>query len=248
LRALNLLRDALHYRKSAFNEGLKACGYSVVTELSKPTPNDLLIIWNRYSWFCDEALRFERAGARVVVCENGYLGKEWIGGDWFAMSLGHHSGAGKWHVCGPERWDSLGVELQPWRGGSEVVILGQRGIGEPGIASPRGWAEDIQAKIGGRVRPHPGTGPCKPLADDLKDASAVVTWHSGAAFHALLMGIPVFYGYRKWIGAEAGRPLGEFSEGVRYGDRLSMFRRLIWAQWRLSEIRSGEAFRHLCTS
>jgi hypothetical protein len=242
---LNLLRDALHYRKDAFNQGLKASGYSVADAISKPTKDDLLIIWNRYAWFADEALRFERAGARVIVCENGYLGKDWLGDSWYAMAIGHHSGAGKWNVGSPDRWDSLGIKFEPWRDGGETVILGQRGIGEPGIASPRGWAEDIQPKVGGRVRPHPGVNQCKPLADDLAKAGSVVTWHSGAAFNALLMGIPVFHGFKHWIGAEAARPVSEFKEGVRYGDRLSMFRKLIWAQWRLSEIRSGEAFKHL---
>lgn len=246
MRALNLLRDALHYRKDAFNQGLRAVGFEVVEALNRPNPDDLLVIWNRYGHFADEALRFERAGARVVVCENGYLGKDWLGDTWYAMALGHHSGAGKWAVCGDDRWDALGVDLKPWREGKEVVILGQRGIGEPGIAAPRGWAEDL--KIPGRIRLHPGTGPCIPLEKDLANASCVVTWNSGAALQALLMGVPVFYGFKKWIGAEAGRPLSEFKEGPLYGSRLSMFRRLIWAQWRISEIKSGLAFKTLCES
>lgn len=246
MRALNLLRSALHYRKDAFNEGLSSAGFRIAEAISAPKPEDVLVIWNRYAWFAEEAWRFERAGARVIVAENGYLGKDWLGDTWYALSLGHHSGAGHWKVGSAARWDALGVELSPWRDGREVVVLGQRGIGEDGIASPRGWGEDIAQKLGARVRPHPGTGPRKPLAEDLKDASCVVTWHSGAALSALLMGVPVFYGFKRWIGAEAGRHVSEFAQGPRHGDRLSMFRKLIWAQWRLEEIRSGEAFKHLC--
>lgn len=248
MRALNLLRDTPHYRRSAFTAGLKAAGFEVVQSLPKPRADDVLVIWNRYSAYAEQAQHFERAGARVVVVENGHLGKDWLGDIWFAMAFGHHSGAGTWPQGGPERWDSLGVELEPWRkGGTETVVLAQRGIGEPGIASPPRWAESMRM---GRVRAHPGQAkPDISLADDLRDARAVVTWHSGAALHALLWGVPVFYGFPQWIGAEAARPVAEYDQGPRYGNRLATFRRLAWAQWRLDEIESGEALRALlCAS
>lgn len=247
MRALNLLRESLHYRRDAFDAGLQAVGFELVRQCTHPEPGDVLVIWNRYGGYHDIAAHFEHSGGHVVVAENGYLGKEWQGGNWYALALGHHAGAGQWHVGGPERWDRMGVELERWRDGQgDIVILGQRGIGEPGIASPYGWAEAVQRRIGGRIRPHPGQhAPAVPMRKDFSDARAVVTWHSGAALHALLMGVPVFYGFPQWIGAEAGRPLDEFEQGPRYGDRLAMFRRLAWAQWTLDEIRTGDAFAHL---
>ena len=94
------------------------------------------------------------------------------------------------------------------------------------------------------MRPHPGTKPAKPLADDLKGAAAVATWGSGAALKALALGIPVFYDFPRWIGAGAGTTLDcRIKAPLRCdASRLAMFRRLAWAQWRLSEIESGEAF------
>ena len=250
MRALCLIRSAPVYRHQSFCRGLQAAGYELVARLDRPTPDDVLVIWNRYGSWDEQAKRFEAAGARVVVVENGYLGKDWLGGTWFSMALGHHAGAGRWVYGGSHRWDALGVDLGPMRtGGKEIVILGQRGIGEPGIASPDRWAEQTRAKVGGRIRPHPDVrGVAQvPLADDLRRASAVVTWASSAALRALLLGIPVYYEMPKWIGGTAACPLAKWpaSAWQNSGDRLEMFRRLAWAQWRLTEIESGVAFGHL---
>lgn len=244
-RALCLIRSQLVYRRESFCAGLESAGYKVVGAIADPGPDDLLVIWNRYGEFDAVARRFEKFGATVIVAENGYVRES---GKWFALAKSHHSGAGKWNVGGPERWDSIGIELQPWRTGSEIVILGQRGIGEPGIAAPRGWAETVQRQIGGRIRPHPGNNdPTVPLEHDLRNAKAVVTWHSAAALRALILGVPVFCAFPRWIAASAATPLDRFPDlsNLDNLDRLSMFRRLAWAQWRIEEIQTGEAFRCL---
>lgn len=216
-------------------------------------------MWNRYGKYDDAARRFEAAGARVLVAENAYVPVK----GWYALALGHHAGRGRWSVGGPERWVSFGIELQPWHypwgetvilsqharlkdrpHKHETVILGQRSIGERGIASPRGWEQSIQRKIGGRIRLHPGKhGTAPPLERDLADAFCAVTWASSAALRALTMGVPCFYGLGGWIGAAACRPLERFADGPLRDDaaRLAMFERLAWAQAPLDEIRSGEA-------
>lgn len=246
LRALCTLSDGPNYRREEFVAGLQAAGCEVVSELTKPKPGDVLVVWNRHGAKNALAEHFERAGATVLVAENGYLGKVWNGQKWFSLAIGHHAGAGEWKPHGPERWDGWGVEFAPWRDGSEVIVLEQRGIGEPGIASPASWACHVQSRIGGRIRRHPGASiPAVPLADDLKDARCVVTWNSGAALHALLMGVPVFHEFDRWIGAGAARALAEFERGPVRGDRLTMFRRLAWAMWTAEEIRSGAPFERL---
>jgi hypothetical protein len=247
-RALCLLPDGPNYRRETFLTGLARAGFEVVDAIRRPEPTDIVLLWNRGGWRDQEALRFEAAGALAVIAENGYLGKQWQGSKWFALARGHHAGAGQWPDGGASRWDSWGVHLAPWRRGRDVVILEQRGIGEKGIASPPMWAETVQARIGGRIRRHPGaTPPAVTLADDLADARCVVTWHSGAALQALVLGVPVFNGFDRWIGAGAARPLAEFAHAPRYDDseRLAMFRRLSWAMWTAEEVQSGEAFEHL---
>lgn len=248
MKAVCLLREALVYRRDAFCSGLEAAGYKLVQHLRDPGRDDTLILWNRYGAYDEQARHWERAGARVVVAENGFLGKTWRGGEWFALALGHHSGAGKWPNGGPERWDSWGVELSLWRQDGETVVLGQRGIGEIGIASPQGWAEKALKRTGGRVRSHPGKSASQDdLAHDLRNAGQVVTWHSGAALLALTMGIPCWHDYPRWIGAGASRPLKEWPGEPKRDDaaRLECFRSLAWAQWTLDEIANGYAFHQL---
>ncbi len=259
MRAVCLIRQALHYRREAFCLGLRAAGYDLVDQISRPGPTDVLVIWQRYGPFDEDAKRFESGGARVVVAENGYLGKRWMEDDWFALALGHHNGAGDWNVGAPTRWDELGVGLWDWTvGGTETLILEQRGIGERGVASPPHWAENTKSKLRfGRIRKHPerlqhGDQQSRrkveiALAVDLKNVKEVVTWSSSAALRALAMGVPVWYEQKKWIGAGAARHISEYGGHPLRDDqkRLDMFRRLIWAMWRLDEIRSGAAFQHL---
>lgn len=230
--------------------GLRAIGAQVSDiPLAQPTSKDVLIIWNRYGRYAEAASRYDAAGAPVIVAENGYLGRDWRGEHWYALSLSQHNGAGRWFPAGPERWDSLNADVAPWRsGGSEVVVLATRHIGPPHIAEPRGWAQDVlrtlqKNPIRGvthRVRPHPGENPAVPLLDDLKNAAAVVTWGSGAGIKCLLAGIPVWYGFPDWIGAYAGAA----TLFARYPvmdqmDRAPMFQRLAWAMWRTDEIATG---------
>lgn len=256
MRAMCLIKEGPPYRRSAFLAGLQAAGYTVCVHIPKPGPNDVLVIWNRFGTSAAEAERFEKAGAMVIVAENGYLGTDFAGSQWYALALSHHNGVGSFPVGGPERWASMGVELQPWRDrGSEIVMLPQRGIGEPGIAMPSAWRGRIESMLMGlgyrvRVRPHPGKDPARPLIDDLTNADAVVTWGSGAALKALALGIPCYYGLRGWIGSRASNRLEYLQQGIDRKDhrmcdneaRLKMFEHLAWAMSPIEEIENGKAF------
>lgn len=241
-RAWIALKEMPHYRRDAFAEGAKRIGYQPEFSLThRPGPHDLLIIWNRYGASASAAALFEQEGLPVLVAENGYLGNEFAGSRWYAISRNLHNGAGSWNHYGSSRWDSLGVELQPFRlSGEELVLLPQRGIGSEGVAMPRNWEFHAQQRSGGRVRSHPGLRPCTPLEQDLSKAYAVYTWGSGAAIKALLWGIPVYSDMPKWIAAPASARYGEELNRSEFA-RLEMFRRLAWAMWRLEEIENGQA-------
>lgn len=214
-----------------FNRGLLAAGYTP----APPQTCDVLLIWSRYGRFSAAAKLAEARGARVIVAENATWGNEFAGHRWYSLWRGlPHVNRGL-RPLGPERWASLGFQPAPWRsGGTESVGLAQRGIGPPGIASPR----DLRLPCD-RVRPHPGIRPAKPLEDDLRNAREVVTWGSGAAVKALLWGIPVKSMLPDWAAEQDNTDAG----------RLAMLGRLAWGQWRHSEIESGEAFEHvLCAS
>jgi|ERR1051325_8533258 hypothetical protein len=240
-------KDTPNYRRDSFLAGLKRCGYDV--QFGKPNHypqiGDVLLIWNRTGAGEVTAQRFEAAGCKVLCCENGYLGKEFIGRRWYAISYNYHNGAGAWPAGDKWRWNNWNVELQPFKcSGSELVILPQRSIGCSGVAMPRGWEYEASKRVKGRIRPHPGIHPAISLEDDLKNAYAVYTWGSGAALKALLLGVPVYFDMPNWIGALAGANLGD-NPNRNDNKRLEMFQRLAWAMWSLEEIEDGSAFQVL---
>jgi len=230
MRAWLNLRYTVPERRAVFIEGLTRLGYSVCEGCTtQPKRGDVLCTWNRIGSGQMAAQEFERRGLPVIVTENASWGNELAGQNWYTLARNYHNTAGMFPVGGPERWDSLGVELEPWRTSGETVVLPSRGIGANGM--PRNWP----AHQAGRIRPHPARSKPKPLQDDLANAGKVVTWGSGAAIKALLWGIPVESHMPHWIGTQKNTD----------EDRLRMFRELAWGQSSLSEIRSGEAFSRL---
>ena len=239
-----LLHSSSYYRKQTYKSGFEACGYTAIESMQhKPSPEDLLLIWNRSKNREHVAKRYEAAGATVLVTENGYIGKT------RALAIGHHSGAGQWYQGETDRWSALDVPLKPWReDGEHILLLPQRSIGEEGIAMPRGWEDRMAVQLRKktdrpvRIRKHPGKDKSKSptLEEDLEGAWAAVTWGSGAGIKAIIAGIPVFHQLANWVGASAATSVFEL-EDPWIGDRMPMLRRLAWGQWNWDEIRSGEA-------
>lgn len=251
-RAVCLIRDREPYPHPQFAAGLRACGFKVSSDCGyAPSPSDVLLIWNRNGSRHGEAQRFEQTGASVIVAENGWIGRASDGGKFYALCLGHHNGMGRWPDAQVDRWPLFHVKLKPWRvGGREIVVLASRGIGEPGIAEPRGWSDDIAKALRKRtgrpvrVRKHPGDSHAL-VEDDLADAHCAVTWASGAGIKALAHGVPVFHGLKGWIGAAAAKHGIEEIEAPFLGDRMPMFRRLASAQWTAAEIATGDPIKCL---
>lgn len=235
-RAWLNLRHPIPKRRTAFVRGLERIGYAVIENVTtRPGDRDIFVTWNRIGAGRLTAETFESRGLPVLVTENASWGNDFAGGHWYTLARAYHNTAGRFPVGGPERWDSLGQLLAPWKAEGQTLILPQRGIGPPGAAMPLDWSQRTQKRTGARVRPHPGTGQCVPLEQDLAKVGRVITWGSGAAIKALMLGIKVESHMPNWIGAQDNTDEG----------RLAMFRRLAWAQWRLSEIETGEPFKRL---
>lgn len=248
-RAISLLMSAPWRKQQSFRMGLEKLGYTVFNSIQQPIrPDDVLVLWNRHLHEDGWAQQYEKAGARVIVAENGYIGTDPEGGKLFALALNYHNGAGKWKVGEPSRWK---IEIQPWRKSGEfILVLPQRGMGPPGVAMPRNWTSNVLQKLGRItkrpvvVRPHPGQNKNGyDVYPAFYGAHCVVTWGSGAAIKAIHAGIPVFHDFAKWIGAPAARLLDVVADIEKpfLGDRLPMFQRLAWAQWSLKEIENGDA-------
>lgn len=222
---------------------MERCGYSVAEGVTDcPSAGDLLVSWNRIAHGNYIADLFEKAGGKVLICENASWDNSFAGRRWYTIARRYHNLAGPeyFDIGSPDRWHKLGVTLRPFRRNRErypeTVILPQRGIGPPRVKMPPDWLERMRREYPkARVRLHPGTRPCVELERDLQDCGEVVTWGSGAAIKALMWGIPVRSYLGGWIGEQDNTEEG----------RLAMFERLAWAQWTLEEIAQGLPFRRL---
>lgn len=252
-----LFQPRPHYRLDSFARGVERHGFKVQTlARGEPGPGDLLIVWNRMHGRSNKlAEKWLAAGASVLVAENGYIGSDGNGEKLFALAWDHHQGAGRWRIGDADRWKQQSIPIMPWRTpGRQIVLLPQRGLGEPGIAMPREW--DISAfkrlrQVTDRpihIRKHPGAIKYEPY-EDFADALCAVTWASGAAIKAICYGVPVLYELSNWIGAPGATHIDcALTHGVENclltddAARENMLHRLSWAQWSVSEIESGEAF------
>lgn len=236
MRAWLNLRHQQSDRAESFSKGLRRLGYVVEHGLTfTPGPRDLMCSWNRIGDGDRAARIFEMQGLPVLVAENASWGNGFMGRKWLTLARNFHNTAGRFPVGGPERWDSLGMDLKPWRSEGETVFLPQRGIGPQETAMPRDWLARAQRRFQGRVRHHPGKSVAKPLEQDLARCAQVVTWGSGGAIQALMWGISVYADMPNWIGHQDNTDAG----------RLAMFRRLSWAQFERHELEDSAAFARL---
>lgn len=254
MQAICLIRDQPHYRRAAFVDGLRAAGYSVAQNAQPQSARDLFVIWNRYGTSEARANAWEKDGGTVLVCENGYAGRDAGGHQLYAISAHGHNGSG-WHPVGDrDRFAERGISVEAWRAPSpdgHILVCGQRGIGSRQMASPHGWHDRAAARLRKlfdhpvRIRPHPGNQPpATPLETDFVNCYAVAIWSSASGVRALLAGIPVIYDAPHWILASAATRLDAGAHEPLRDDaaRLAALRRMAWAQWTVDEIQSGEPF------
>lgn len=255
MKAYIKVLDRPPYHGLEMAEGLKRLGYQVSREVVRnPSEKDILVIWNRYNRVQQEANAIEAAGGRVVVVENGYFGRNYRGGPWYAVSLRQHAIGG---LPKPDidMWRRIDYPVKPWRTeGSEYVILAQRGIGSDEIKSPPDWHNKIAQNLSSltdkpmRIRPHPGAQTNLPpvsFGNDLDRAEAAITWASSAGIKAILEGTYVYYGLDGWIGGVCASHISLFPKWHKPVNRNQLLARLATAMWNLEEMQSGEGFRCL---
>lgn len=243
------------YRRDAFEAGMRALGYDIVKDGGPKSKQDLLVIWNRQGGEEIQANAWEHLGGTVLVCENGYMGKDAAGIQFYAIAVHGHNGSGWFPVAGDDRFSAVAAPLAPWAGtDGHVLVCGQRGIGSKQMASPPGWEDRtaLQIKRMGvkdvRIRRHPGRlPPATTLDADLEGASLCVIWSSASGVRALVRGVPVVFDAPHWICAgAAGKGLKWVHEPPRDDDtRLAALRRMAHAQWSVEEIGAGEPFKRI---
>ncbi len=250
MRAVLEIRAEPAYRRTAFEKGLARVGFKI-GPLSRPeSPSDWLVLWGKKRGTDEQrADAWERLGGSVVVCENGYLAK--TDKVYYAISVHGHNGSGWFPVGDEDRFAKLGMPVKPWRrGGSEVIVRAQRGIGSTLMASPPGWdrkmADQLRriTKLPVRVIPHPGDKNKYTLdAAALKHAESCVIWSSALGVRALVEGIPVVYAAPHWICESAAvRQWAHAGEQAQESNRESALHRMAFGQWSFDEIATGEPF------
>lgn len=245
-------------------------------EVRKPEdyePSDIAVIFGirkdavPASWQRGEIFRRQwEAGKTTVVLDSGYVKR------------GDHENA--YHMVGvnglnnradfrnegspPDRWERLGVDLQPWKDGEHILICGQ----VPWDAScqhvpNQKWCQDAVYELQRftkrpiRYRPHPkALEHCPPirgaeyslrptLREDLKDCWAVVTFNSNSSVDAVIQGVPVFTFDEGAMAKEVS--LSDFSriETPWMPDRAQWAADLAYTQWTPDEMGEGLPWAHL---
>lgn len=276
MKVHSLIRDQPWYRRQAFERGVQAAGHTLQRGYPMEFNEDTaLLIWNRYAENHTLALKVESAGGKVIVAENGYLGK---GGtspkfdvhpngpkpdSYYALSPGYHNDDTRvMHVGGSERWERLEVALKPYRvHGDYWLVAPNRSFGVEGRMQPAGWGINMVAKMKNsplllagcvRLRLHPGAdAPRHPLSEDLSRAIGVLVWSSTVGVHALCEGILVSCFAPYWVCKRATidwvgcHPEASSVPSQFEAARYEALVRMSWMQWTIAEIESGLPFTYL---
>lgn len=241
--AVLCIRPEPFYRRSAFTDGLKRLGYTIIHR-QNPDPrdrpksrDDLIVIWNKKRGH-DEMMahQWEKLGGTVIIAENGYL--QQTDKTYYALATHGHNGSGWSPVGADDRFGKLGFAIKPPRDGGEYILVrDQRGIGSALMASPPGWGQKMvevlkrHAPFPVRLMAHPGDkGKLEKDLAAMAGARSVVIWSSAIGVRALVEGVPVQHFAPHWICETWAK------------DREAALQRMAHAQWHFDEIASGEPF------
>ena len=249
---------------AAFEQGLRTLG---IRSNNHDINANVAVIWshlwsgrmrhNQEIW-----KTFRDSGRDVIVLEVGMLkrGRTWKLGlngvnrrAWFGQDLQRN------------RAQMLGLHLQPWHQGKNIVIAVQRGDSEQwsGLPAPTAWVEQTVAKIKSVtdrpivVRPHPrqriasiaGVTVRQPrqlvntydsfdFDTDLANAWCVINENSGPGCQSVIAGVPAFVGADSLAAPVANLDLSDI-EKPWMPDRTAWLEDIAHTEWTVEEIASG---------
>jgi hypothetical protein len=249
---------------AAFEQGLRTLG---IQSNNHDINANVAVIWshlwsgrmrhNQEIW-----KTFRDSGRDVIVLEVGMLkrGRTWKLGlngvnrrAWFGQDLQRN------------RAQMLGLHLQPWHQGKNIVIAVQRGDSEQwsGLPAPTAWVEQTVAKIKSVtdrpivVRPHPrqhiasiaGVTVRQPrqlvntydsfdFDTDLANAWCVINENSGPGCQSVIAGVPAFVGADSLAAPVANLDLSDI-EKPWMPDRTAWLEDIAHTEWTVEEIASG---------
>lgn len=189
-------------------------------------------------------------GRHAILWDLGYWGRQKRDG-YLRLSLD------TWHPQqwldrtdpGPERWDSLGIELQDLHDPDGHIVLVGMGPKSHAFLGSHGWEvrkfEELRRRFPRRrivFRPKPGRPAAqvncphddRSMDEVLRGASLVVCRHSNVAVDAVVRGVPVE--------VEDGAAAWLHGKQFDVATRLDFLRRLAWWQWKATEAEKAWQF------
>lgn len=192
----------------------------------------------------------QREGREWIYADRGYFratrGHDHSGYFRFTRGALQHSGEGE----GGGRWDALGLEIQPWRRGRHILVCPPGDVFTEAIGgfTADEWRRRVVSELSRatdreiRIRSKPAIkDTSRPLAVDLADCHALVTYMSNTAVEALLAGVPVFCTGECAASAMGKSDLSQIERPAYPEDRERWARVLAANQWTLEEVRAGMA-------
>lgn len=184
-------------------------------------------------------------------------GRNWFYGDKAYFGRGTYYRITKnayMHDCSgealPHRWNSLGIRLQPWQNGSNILLCPQSDafFRLHGTTQDE-WVKSVKKKLSfytdRKIKIHyknPSQTE-KMFKHNLRDIWAVVVHSSMAGAQAVINGIPCFATDPKSVSAKFGTTdLSLIETPVKPSNRDHLAWILADNQWTLSEIQSGMAW------
>lgn len=270
MRAFVLIKDQAAYPRAAVIAGLQAIGYNTYADglSSSFSKKDLLVTWTPWKSSLSQRAgeMHKERGGRWIVLENGYIQTQ---ATQYAVGLNGFNGWGdhRNESSPPDRWESLGLEIKPWReSGEHVVLFAQMGGHDYSLTMPPYWPDDIVQRLSlltrrsiiyrpKPLRPKYLTKQYKnvsmpsfvdtPLSWYFENAWAAVVYSSKTAVEALRCGIPALYdGPMSILRTIVPRGV-EFIEDPPQPERWPFFCDLAYAQWSAEELSTGLPFQRL---
>lgn len=186
-----------------------------------------------------------------VYADRGYFrashGDDYSG--FFRLTRGRwqHDGVARGET--PQRFEALKIKISPWRERGEHILVCPPGdvfAGAVGGFTSDQWQRNVLSVLYAvtkrpvLIRLKSETGR-RPLAADLQNCHALVTYMSNTAIEALLAGIPVYCSEQSAAYPLAGRDLSTIDDPPMPDGREAWAWTLADNQWRLDEVRTGVA-------
>ncbi len=250
----------------AMQAGLRRHGITadILTRWNGQVAGDMAIA---YGWKHEPTFSaYRRAGGHFAYFDMGYFNRK-PSGDKGGSREGHHRLAiNEWDTIGTmkrgqpsDRWDELGIEIQPDRAPTSDMILvagmSDKAAGTHGF-KPGQWERDTVSHLTARfptrqviLRAKPrNLDSVEPIAQVLERTGFIVTHHSNVAVDGLVAGVPCWS--RKGVGKLVSR--GENAvEGAlmayqpSFEERRALLADVAYCQWAPDEMRSGAAWAHI---